>query len=139
MRTHRVWIEIVIFATVSACAVALLIATLGAVAASAAGIRQANEDRGSVSPRPQASDKPSLSPDDRTSSTEDPQTLDAHSFTGRVTELGGEVILNDPVAKVKYHFDDQAKARQYLGKQVRVTGKLDLNSNTIHINEIAPI
>jgi len=37
MKTHRVWLEIVIFGTAIACALALLFATLGAVAGAAVG------------------------------------------------------------------------------------------------------
>ena len=38
-----------------------------------------------------------------------------------------------------YHLDDQAKAKKYEGKKVRVTGTLDTQSNTIQISEIEPI
>jgi hypothetical protein len=37
MKTHRLWIEIVILGTGIACALALLIATLGAAAGAATG------------------------------------------------------------------------------------------------------
>jgi hypothetical protein len=67
------------------------------------------------------------------------QTQDAHSFTGRVVRENGKLILNDPVTKVSYQFDDQSKVKQYIGKQVKVTGKLDLDSNTIHIENIEPL
>ena len=48
----------------------------------------------------------------------------------------GEVVLQDPVSKVIYKFDDTAKAKQYVGKQVKVTGKLFAESNTIHLQGI---
>jgi hypothetical protein len=70
---------------------------------------------------------------------DEPQTQDAHSFTGRVVRENGKLILKDPITKVSYQFDDQSKVRQYIGKQVKVTGKLDLNSNTIHIENIEPL
>jgi len=31
------------------------------------------------------------------------------------------------------------KAKQYVGKQVKVTGKLDADSNTIQVQDIEPI
>ena len=45
-------------------------------------------------------------------------------------------MLKDPVTKVVYKLDDPAKARQYVGKQVKVTGKLEMNSNTIRVESI---
>ena len=35
-----------------------------------------------------------------------------------------------------YQLDDQDKARQYEGKQVRIEGTLDANSNSLHIRSI---
>ena len=75
----------------------------------------------------------------QTPSANDTQTEDAHSFTGRVAKENGQLVLKDLITKVNYHFDDQAKARRYVGKQVKVTGKLDLDSNTIHIESIEPV
>jgi hypothetical protein len=40
---------------------------------------------------------------------------------------------------MNYQLDDQAKAKPYLGKQVKITGKLEMRSNTIHINSIEPV
>jgi hypothetical protein len=66
-------------------------------------------------------------------------TREAKTFTGRVVKEDGQVVLKDPVTKVSYKLDDTAKARQYIGKQVKVTGKLDLNTNTIELNRIEPL
>lgn len=38
-----------------------------------------------------------------------------------------------------YQPDDQAKAKPFVGKQVKVTGKLEMKSNTIHIEGIEPL
>jgi hypothetical protein len=40
---------------------------------------------------------------------------------------------------VSYQLDDQSKVKRYFGKQVKVTGKLEMNSNTIHIDSIEPL
>ena len=48
----------------------------------------------------------------------------------------GELVLKDLVTKVIYKLNDAAKAKQYVGKRVKVTGKLDMNSNTIQIASI---
>jgi predicted RNA-binding protein len=51
----------------------------------------------------------------------------------------GQLVLKDPVTKVSYKLDDAAKARDFLGKQVKVTGKLEMDSNTIRVESIEPI
>jgi hypothetical protein len=66
-------------------------------------------------------------------------TREAKTFIGRVVKEYGQIVLKDPVTKVSYKLDDTAKARQYIGKQVKVTGKLDLNTNTIALNRIEPL
>ncbi len=43
----------------------------------------------------------------------------------------------DPVTKMSYQLDDQSKAKPYIGKQV--IGKLEMKSNTIHIDSIEPL
>jgi predicted exporter len=78
-----------------------------------------------------------------TASSGDEQTQDALAFTGRVVkEVVKEretLVLNDPVTKVKYQLDDQSKAKPFIGKQVKAIGKLEMNSNTIHIERIEPL
>ena len=64
---------------------------------------------------------------------------DAKSFTGQVAKEKGKLVLRDPVTKMSYKLDDQDKAASYVGKQVKVTGKLDMNSNTIQVETIEPI
>lgn len=63
-------------------------------------------------------------------------TQEAKSFTGRIVKENGEIVLQDTVTKVTYRLDDAAKAKQYIGKRVKVTGKLDMDSNTIRIENI---
>ena len=69
----------------------------------------------------------------------DMKSQDAKSFTGRVAKEKGKLVLKDPVTKMSYQLDDQDKAASYVGKQVKVTGKLDMNSNTIQVESIEPI
>jgi pyruvate/2-oxoglutarate dehydrogenase complex dihydrolipoamide acyltransferase (E2) component len=66
-------------------------------------------------------------------------TKDAQAFTGRIVKENGKVVLKDPVTKTSYQMDDTSKAKQFMGKQVKVTGKLDMNTNTIHVENIEPI
>ena len=66
-------------------------------------------------------------------------TRDAKTFTGRIVKEDGQIVLKDPVTKVTYKLDDTTKAKQYLGKQVKATGKLDMNTNTIELEHVEPI
>ncbi len=109
--------------------------TLVALALSSAQAQQADEDRTPATPRqsqsptaPQSSQPPA-----------DAQTQDVLAFTGRVMKDQGQIVLKDPVTKMTYQLDDQAKAKPFLGKQVKVTGKLEMKSNTIHIEGIEPL
>lgn len=70
------------------------------------------------------------------SHTDEDQTQDALTFTGRIVQQNGELVLNDPVTKIYYHLDDPARAKSYVGKQVKITGKLGMKKNTIHIEKI---
>ncbi len=66
-------------------------------------------------------------------------TKDAQAFTGRIVKENGKVVLKDPVTKTSYQIDDVSKAKQFMGKQVKVTGKLDMNTNTIRVDTIEPM
>jgi uncharacterized protein YdeI (BOF family) len=69
----------------------------------------------------------------------DTTTHEAKAFSGRIAKENGELVLQDSVTKVSYKLDDPTKAEQYVGKQVKVTGKLDMNSNTIQVDDIEPL
>lgn len=64
-------------------------------------------------------------------------THEARIFAGRIVKENGELVLQDPVTKVSHKLDDAGKAKKYLGKKVKVTGKLDMNSNTVQIENIS--
>jgi cell division septation protein DedD len=82
--------------------------------------------------------QPNESPSNETQSN-DMKSQDAKSFTGQVAKEKGKLVLRDPVTKMSYKLDDQDKAASYVGKQVKVTGKLDMNTNTIQVESIEPI
>jgi hypothetical protein len=112
--------------------------TLVAVAlASSARAQQADADPAPATPHPA---HPSSPPQQDAPSpfAGDAQTQDALAFAGRIVKQHGQIVLNDPVTKMSYQLDDQAKAKPYLGKQVKVTGKLEMRSNTIHVDHIEP-
>jgi hypothetical protein len=69
----------------------------------------------------------------------DDETQDALAFTGRIVEQNGELVLNDPVTKVSYQLDEPSKAKPYIGKLVKIIGKLGMKKNTIRIDSIEPV
>jgi hypothetical protein len=66
-------------------------------------------------------------------------TKAAQTFSGTVVKENGDIVLKDPVTKVSYKLSDRAKAKRYLGQQVKVTGKLEMSSNTIQVDQIEPL
>jgi len=66
----------------------------------------------------------------------DPQTQEAKAFNGTIVQEKGKLVLKDAVANVNYQLDNQEKAKQFEGKQVKVTGRLDLETNLIHVENI---
>jgi negative regulator of sigma E activity len=57
-------------------------------------------------------------------------------FTGKITKDGDRLVLKDTATNMTYQLDDQSKAKKYEGKEVKVTGSFDANSNTIHVESI---
>ena len=66
----------------------------------------------------------------------DTTTHAAQAFSGSIVKEKGELVLQDSVTKVIYKLDEPAKAKPYAGRQVKVTGKLHADSNTIHVESI---
>ena len=98
--------------------------------------QQGDEDRAPATSRPQSTTTDSTQQAAAAASLDDFQTQEALAFTGRVMKERGQFVLKDPVTKMTYQLDDQAKAKLYLGKKVKVTGKLEMRSNTIRIESI---
>ena len=59
------------------------------------------------------------------------------SFTGTVVKAGGKYVLK--TTDMAYQLDDQQKAKQFVGQQVKVSGSLDSNTSTIHVSDISPM
>ena len=76
---------------------------------------------------------PTLYPQD---SQQEPQQPDVKTFTGRISKDGQKFVLEDPTVNTPYQLDDQKKAQQHQGKNVRVTGTLDAQNNVIHVRAI---
>ncbi len=62
----------------------------------------------------------------------------AQTFTGKISKKDDKYVLRDASAKMTYDLDDQEKAKSFEGKDVKVTGTLDAQTNTIHVADIQP-
>jgi hypothetical protein len=60
----------------------------------------------------------------------------AQIFGGRIMKSNGRYVLKDSSGKTAYMLDDQVKAKHYQGRIVVVTGTMDQDSNTIHVQKI---
>jgi hypothetical protein len=60
-------------------------------------------------------------------------------FMGTILKSGESFVLSDSATKSRYMLDDQEKVRRYEGKHVKITGAIDVGSNTIHVETIDEI
>jgi len=60
-------------------------------------------------------------------------------FSGTIVKNGDKFVLSDAANKLSYVLDDAEKASQFEGKKVKVTGTVDVASNTIHVESIQEI
>lgn len=60
----------------------------------------------------------------------------SQEFQGTIEKAGTKYVLNDKASGAKYQLDSQDKAKEFLGKDVKVTGTLDPSTNTIEVSEI---
>src|SRR5437763_15184338 len=58
----------------------------------------------------------------------------AESYTGTVVKSGDKYVLQTDTGT--YQIDDQDKAKQFEGKQVKVSGNLDKATSTLHVTDI---
>jgi hypothetical protein len=62
----------------------------------------------------------------------------AQNFEGKITKSGDKLVLQDASSQTAYQLDDQDKAKQYVGQNVKVVASVDTSSNTLHIMNITP-
>jgi len=103
--------------------------------------QQSDHDPAPTAPQkmdPAAAEQPQQNHNDEAQmpASGDTTTHEAKSFSGQIVKENGALVLKDPVTKVSYKLNDPAKAKQYMGKHVKVTGKLDMASNTIEVDSI---
>lgn len=62
----------------------------------------------------------------------------ARSFEGKISKSGDQYVLQDNATSTSYKLDDQSKAKEYEGKNVKVMATMDPSSNTLHVVDITP-
>ncbi|MGH9451124.1 MAG: DUF5818 domain-containing protein [Terriglobia bacterium] len=60
----------------------------------------------------------------------------AKECTLKCVQAGAQLVLYNRSTKKTYQLDDQEKAKQFAGEQVRVTGAYDASTQTIHVEHI---
>lgn len=58
------------------------------------------------------------------------------TFTGKIAKSKGNFVLKDAASNTAYQLDSADQAKQYIGKNVKVTGTLDSANNLIHVSNI---
>jgi uncharacterized protein YdeI (BOF family) len=103
-------------------------------AAFAQGTPSQSQDPSAQTPSPQ---QPSPSPntDDPSSNASSPDN-GMHSFVGSIVKNGDKYMLH--TGGTDYQLDDQAQASKFAGKDVKVTGQVDRESDTIRVQSIEP-
>jgi uncharacterized protein YxjI len=64
---------------------------------------------------------------------------ESQTFTGKIIKSGDKLVLTDATGKIVYQLDDQIKAKEFLDKNVKVTGVLDASTKMIHVSAIEPV
>src|SRR6266852_3242962 len=65
-----------------------------------------------------------------------PDRRDVRVYMGTIVQDGGAYVLK--AGNERYLLDSQKKAKNYKGKDVKITGTLDKVKNLIHIEKIKP-
>jgi hypothetical protein len=73
-------------------------------------------------------------PQQQTDATNTQQS--ARSFDGKIQKSGGKLVLQESSTQTAYQLDDQDKAKQFEGKNVKVMATVDPNTNTLHVVDI---
>jgi len=61
------------------------------------------------------------------------------TFAGKIVKAGNVLVLSDPEGQATYKLDDQKKAREFVNKNVKVTGVLDASTGMIRVTAIEPV
>jgi hypothetical protein len=82
----------------------------------------------------QAPDNPSATPTQTSGAQAQPDSA-TQTFTGTIVRVGDKYVLKT-TDNMTYQLDDPDKAKEFEGKQVKVTGGLDTKAKLIHIQNV---
>jgi hypothetical protein len=68
--------------------------------------------------------------------TAQPTGQEKQRFEGKISRSRDRLVLEDKADKISYQLDDQQLAELFEGNDVKITGRLDSDSNTIYISDI---
>ena len=82
-----------------------------------------------------------LAQSQKSQTQQQPDEKKTETFTGQVIKApnGQYALLMDSQAGKGLYLDDQEKAKQFEGKNVKVTGYLEAAKSMIHISDIQPV
>ena len=60
------------------------------------------------------------------------------TFAGKIVKAGNTLVLSDAEGQTTYKLDDQQKAKEFVNKDVKVTGVLDASTGMIRVTAIEP-
>jgi len=87
--------------------------------------------------QPQAHQPEAQQPQTQSPSTETSTGSSEQSFQGKISGSQGGYVLKDS-SGVTYQLDDQKKAKDFEGQNVKVTGTLDASTKMIRVSSISP-
>ncbi len=64
------------------------------------------------------------------------QQQSVQKFQGTIVKSKDKYILQDKMSGATYQLDNQDKAKEFAGRDVKVTGTLDPSTNTIQVSDI---
>jgi hypothetical protein len=63
----------------------------------------------------------------------------SQEFQGTIEKKQAKYVLEDKASGATYQLDNQDKAKEFVDKDVKVTGTLDPSTNTIEVSEIQEV
>lgn len=60
----------------------------------------------------------------------------ARSFQGKILKAGHKLVFEESLTRTMYQIDDEDKAKQFQGMNVKVIATMDPNTNLLHIVDI---
>jgi hypothetical protein len=88
-----------------------------------------------ATPSTQTSNPNSSMPQTQTDATNAQQS--ARAFEGKISKSGDQLVLQDSATQTSYKLDNQDKAKQFVGKSVKVMATVDTATNTLHVVDIS--